>query len=189
MIRPIQTREEIERKKKRNMLILSILMLSILVLSTLGFAFFTAPASQPKNNENIEQTPIRLPTDKISVQYQGSQIQLLSTYNDIENISVNITITPESYSGKVLYLDIENQGILREVASSIGKFSSRLQEACYGTCERNLPEKNCTALDNLIVWNESQQNTVYQQNNCVFIEGDMRSADAFLYELFLQEDL
>jgi len=101
----------------------------------------------------------------------------------IENIPVDISLTPESYLGGNIYIESDNQGILQELASTIGSFS-RLQEACYGKCEENLPEKTCD--DNLIVWKESAENKVYQENNCVFIEGDISAADAFIYKLFNQ---
>jgi regulator of sigma D len=57
-----------------------------------------------------------------------------------------------------------------------------MQEACYGSCERNLPEKNCT--ENIIIFKDSKENSVTQQDKCVFIEGDLRTVDAYIYKLF-----
>ena len=182
-MRRIQNQEEIERKNKRRTIILSIIMLLLLLISTIGFAFLSAPDTS-SNNQNInpQAQNQRSEFDSISFQYQGAPINLISTYNDIKNITIDTTITPESYSGNILYIDASNQGILQEIGSTIGRFASRAQEACYGKCEKNLPEKNCT--DNMIVWKESPQNKVYQQDKCVFIEGDMRAVDAFIYKLF-----
>ena len=109
-------------------------------------------------------------------------MSLLSTYIGIENIPVEISSTPESFIGKKLYISAKNQGVLQELASTIGTFASGMQEACYGKCEENLPEKDCT--ENLIVWKESAENKVYQQDSCIFIEGDITAADAFIYKLF-----
>jgi hypothetical protein len=36
----------------------------------------------------------------------------------------------------------------------------------------------------MIVWQKGAENKVYQKDNCVFIEGDMKAADAFLYKIF-----
>lgn len=177
-MRRLQTKEEIEKKKRLNNIILSSVMLLILLLSTLGFAFLSNPSSS-NNGENTEQDS--LPSDRISFVYQGTPINLLSSYNEIENITVNIAKHPLDYSGKTLYINTENQGALQELAINLQKLSPNIQQACYGSCEENLPEKNCT--DELIIFNESLENKVYQQDNCIFIEGDIRAVDSFLFKL------
>jgi hypothetical protein len=184
-MRKLQTQEEIDKKKKRNAVILSSIMLSLLLLSTLGFAFLSNPNSSinNQNQQNIPQNPQQQnpPTDRISINYQGSIFNLQSSQSDIENITVNVNITPQDYSGQPLYLDIANQGILQEIISTIGRFASRVQEACHGKCDENLPEKNCSS--NLIVWSESTENRVYQEDSCIFILGDLNAADAFIYNI------
>ncbi len=180
-MRKILSQEELEKKRKRNTAILSIFMLALLLLSTLSYAVFSNPFASVNEENQPQQT--KQPFDKISFQYQGTNIALLSTYLDIENIPIDISLTPESYLGGNIYIESDNQGILQELASSIGSFS-RVQEACYGKCEENLPEKTCN--DHLIVWKESAENKVYQDNNCIFIEGDISAADAFIYKLFNQ---
>jgi len=153
-------------------------MLSILVLSTLGFAFLSG-TDTANSGINSQQN-----TSQISFQYQGIQVNLISTYETVSDIPVNISIYPQFYSSGTLYIDSSNQGILQEIGSTVGQLSPKVQEACYGKCERNLPEKDCTTT--LIVWKESSDNKVYQKDNCVFIEGDISSADAFIYKLFNQ---
>ena len=108
---------------------------------------------------------------------------MLSNYEDIEEIVVESDKKPEDYLGNVLYIDAENQGVLQEIAGTVGLASSRVQEACYGSCDENLPERNCTD-GNLIVWEENDENRVYQEEQCVFIKGDMGAVDAFIYKLF-----
>ncbi len=184
MIKRIESKEEAERKRKLRVSILSIILLLILVLSTLGYAFFITPNDSTNNNqtppiENNQNNQNKI--GRITFNYQGQQLSLLSTYQEIENIDVNITLTPANYAGKTLYISADNEGILRELAN-LGSFSARAQEACYGKCEKNLPEKNCT--DNIIVWNQSLNKKVYQRDSCIFIEGNMAAVDAFLYRLF-----
>ncbi|MDO8509274.1 MAG: hypothetical protein Q7S27_06365 [Nanoarchaeota archaeon] len=179
MIRQIKTKEEFERKKKRNSKILSVFMLSILLLSTLGYAFFINPSS----TENISDPQIQdTPSDKVNFQYQGVGFVLESSPEDIKDIPVNLTIFSDAYTGQPIYLDVKNDGILTELSSNLLKITSKVQKACYGKCEENLPEKDCTS--NLIIWKESIERKVYQKDKCVFIEGDLASADAFLYRLF-----
>lgn len=181
-MRKIETMSDIDKRKKRNTIIMSSMMLFLLILSTLSFAFFSKPNSSDQSQTQDEQSQDnKSPLDKISFQYQGNTFNLISTYQNIENVSLDITITPQVYYGKALYIDSKNKGILQEIASTIGTLSIRVQEACYGKCEENLPEKNCT--ENIIKWEESSENKVYQQDNCVFIEGDMNAVDAFIYSL------
>ncbi len=174
-MRRLETKIESEKRRKRIVSILSTFMLSIMVLSVLGFSFLsnTGDSSNEEGNPNQGQ---------LKIDYGGQTIYLMSTQEDIENISININILPQIYFGKTLYIVSENQGILQEIASTIGLFSSRVQEACHGPCEKNLPERNCT--DNLIIWKESEENKVSKEDNCIFIEGDLRTVDAFIYNLF-----
>ena len=179
-MRRLETRENIERKNKLRKSILSIIILLLLLISTLGYAFLSN--TNTSENTGNQQGQIDK-SNRISFSYQGTPINLISTYNDIENISVDTTAIPYDYSGKNLYISSKNQGVLQEIGSALGRFS-RVQEACYLSCTENLPEKNCS--DNLIVWRESSVNKVYQNESCIFIEGDIRSADAFIYKLFNQ---
>ena len=179
MIKRIQSHEEIEKKKKRRTFILSMFMLIILVLSTLGYAFFVSPQDD-SNQEN--QPPSQEETGKLSFKFNGFSFNLLSSKQEIEKISIEANITPEDYNGKILYVDSKNDLISKEISTTLGQISSRVQKACYGKCSDNLPEKTCK--DNLIIFHESENKRVYQQDKCVFVEGDISSIDAFVYSLF-----
>lgn len=174
-MRRLETKIESEKKRKRTITTLSIIMLSIMVLSTLGYSFLSNTET-PSDEENI------IETGNSQINYGGQTFYLINSREETKDIGINTNILPQAYFGKTLYIVSDNQGIFQEIASTIGLFSSRVQEACHGPCERNLPEKNCT--DNLIIWKESQENKVSQEDNCVFIEGDLRTVDAFIYKLF-----
>jgi hypothetical protein len=64
---------------------------------------------------------------------------------------------------------------------NLARYASRFQEACYGECEKDLPEKDCS--EKLIVFRESEVKKVYEEGSCVIIEGDMVAVDAFLYRV------
>ncbi len=181
MIRKLGNKEELERKKKLKTSIISIILLLILILSTLGFAFFSNPEILSNEGE-IKQPPTNQGNNHINLNYQGSQINLLSTYQEIESIPVNINKSIKDYSGITLYIDSKNDRIFREIGTTLGQIASRVQKACYEKCEENIPEKTCK--DNLVISLQSSEKKVYQQENCIFIEGDIAAADAFLYKLF-----
>ena len=50
--------------------------------------------------------------------------------------------------------------------------------------DRNLPEKECNGDYNFIVIRESEIEKVYSEDNCIFIDGDIKSIDAFIYNIF-----
>jgi hypothetical protein len=106
-----------------------------------------------------------------------------SPESSLNSTRANILPDLNQYYSKPLYIDTENDIIYGEIASTLGRYSERVQYGCYGSCENSsYPEKTCA--DNLIVVRQSNQNRVYQNNSCVFIDGDMQAVDAFLYKMF-----
>ncbi len=176
-MRRIGAIEYLEKKRKLNTSVISICLLGLLVLSSLGYAFMSGFGynNNPEIDDNLE-------SDKITINYEGQIFGLLSTYEDVKNIEVNISSRPIDYYGGTLYIASDNVGASQEIAATLGRFSQRVQESCYGKCDKNLPEKNCT--ENIIVWNQSLESKVYQKDKCVFIDGDMKAVDAFIYKLF-----
>lgn len=183
-MRKLRTKEELERRKKINNRIISTLMLALLVVSTLGFAFSSSIGftSRPSSAINNSQSITNITSDKITIKYQGQIFSLASPRSSLLTIPVDVNKTPEDYLSKILYTDISNQQTLQEISLTLGRFASRIQPACYGKCQDNLPEKDCT--ENIIIWRESEKKRVYQNNSCIFIEGDISSADAFINTLF-----
>ena len=181
-MRRIETQNDISRKKKRNNIILSVLMLVILVGSTIGYAFMYYTGSEDSSqtgtggNEKIRQVG-----SKWIVNVSGAEFQLSSSPESTANVSVENFISSGHYYGKTVYIDSVSTEITYEIASTVGRFASKVQEGCLGSCERNLPEKNCS--DYVIVWNRTADDKVYQKENCVFIDGSIKSVDAFLYKL------
>ncbi|MCU0642351.1 MAG: hypothetical protein MUF61_02125, partial [archaeon] len=116
------------------------------------------------------------------MKYGENYLRFSNSPESVENLSVMMISGPEKYADKNVYIASQNPGIAEEIALNIGQLSSRVQMACYGKCEQNYPEKDCNST--MVVFNESIENYAYENGNCVFIYGDMRAADAFLYRLF-----
>ncbi|MEK6928860.1 MAG: hypothetical protein AABW65_02815 [Nanoarchaeota archaeon] len=175
-MRKIRTQEEIERAEKRRGKIFVFFMLLILVTSTAGYAFFSNPSADSKENANTLNEG-----DKWNFKSGENTYSLTYSPESVKNIEANFSFPNSEYSGKVLYIASESDEIINEIGSTLGRYASRIQKACYETCEKNLPEKNCSS--SLIVWNKSDKNKIYQREKCIFIEGDLRSVDAFLYKV------
>ena len=173
-MRKIITPEEKEKSRKRNSSIIGVFLLFLLIASTAGYALLYNGDSSNDVQQDQQQTGQGL-------NFNGQTFYLTSSENSVKNINVNITKNFQDYAGRPLYIASDNNAVLAEFALTLGKFTSNFQRACYGKCEENLPEKDCST--NLIVWKDSLENKVYQEDNCVFIEGDIDSADAFLYKI------
>ena len=178
-MRKLGYQAQIERKRRTTTIIASIVMLLILVVSTAGYALLYNPS--PPSQSTSEEYSITQVNGQWRVVLSGNEFYLLNSPQQVSDIPIEISSTINLFNSKTLYIDSQNPTIFNEIASNLGKFSSRVQEVCLGECERDLPEKDCS--ENLIVYIETEQNKVYQENNCIFIEGDIKSADALIYKL------
>lgn len=181
-MRKLGSQAEKEQKKKRNMLILSILMLLLLVVSTAGYALIYSPNPDPLPQGEIENGAITFQGNRWIVNHLGRQFYFTFSPESetIKEIPVDSTFQLQDYLSKSVYIDSENPAIYQEIGSSLQGYAARISEGCYEACDRDLPEKSCD--DYVIVWRDSTEKKVYQVDNCVFIEGDMETVDAFLFK-------
>jgi|SRR3989338_1580058 len=180
-MRRIETAKEKAIGQKKKARIISFFMLLILVGSIAGFAFLSNPDDNAQANNGKKVQNIG---NQWAVNFNGDNIILNNGPDDVKNVSMSIVSDLNSFYGKDLYISSNNTGVTSEIASTLGRYVSKVQRACYLKCEEDLPEKDCT--ENLIVYVENKENRVYQEDNCIFIEGDLRATDAFLYKIFLK---
>jgi hypothetical protein len=181
-IRKIETPEEMERKRKRNTLIMSSIMIGILLLSTAGYFSMNFGSNGSSVTNKVQDVG-----DAWVFNYGDQSIRLGSSPESGQNVSILMSTGLESYAGKTVYVASDNQAYFSEIYNSLGRYSDRMQPACYGPCSSDLPEKDCN--DTMIVvknLNESQFGTgrIYESGNCLFIEGGLTAVDAFLYKIF-----
>jgi hypothetical protein len=169
-MRKIISEAEILRKQKRNNILISIFLLLMLLGGTLGFAISFVDSENAEEIDNFEG--IILNGQKILLQYSKS---------DVENISVQINKKSSDYYGKTVYVDSENVLSKTEIFKIMSNIAGKVSEACYLECDEDLPEKNCD--DEMIIFELSEERKVYQEQNCIFIKGDIKTVDAFLYKL------
>lgn len=181
-MRKIETQEEIEKRRKRNMMIMSVLMLGILTISTIGYSFLSSDKADGEESQENSENGIYAYGDRWVVSLNGKQLLLINHPDELKNVSADISMNANSYYNNEVYIDSANEGVYNEITINLEEFAGKVQKACYGNCEEDLPEKNCSS--NLIVWKESIENKVSQQENCIFIDGDLKAVDAFLYKIF-----
>jgi len=154
-------------------------IIALLVLSTAGFALNGLGG-------NLGSTDPTLPADGVVYNGQywiytvsGQQFYFTNKKEDVSLEDFTLNKGFADFAGKTLYIDTESPTVLNEIGLNLGRYVSKIQEVCYGPCERDLPERDCS--ENLISFKESEIPSVNEQENCIFIEGDLKTVDAFLY--------
>jgi hypothetical protein len=209
-MRKIKTMADIEKVRKRNNIILGIVMIALLVGSSLGYSLMGADR---ESEDTVEFGGFDFVRDggmwKLSIGDEVFGFQNLPS--EVSDVDVNISVELGMYNGQPLYFVNLGDGV-NEILGNIGKYTLRYQESCLqeasllekleirdqnlddlgdltsgalgdeAACEGDLPIKDCSS--NLIVFEEGNSTRVYSEGNCVFITGDvLRGSDAFLYKL------
>ncbi len=186
-MRNIESKKEAEKKSKRNQLIIGGILIFIMLGSTFGYVMF----SSSDNNGNVEK-----------VKYNGyefvnqngfwitsiGEYQFVFTYNPEQVERINSSVNSlNAYSGKVLYFSYESDAAAVEISRNLGNIVLRFQGACIEEegCPETWPIKDCT--NNFIIIKEANESKIYQENNCVFIEGPRENltqiTDEFLFKI------
>jgi len=184
-MRRIKSEEEIAKGKRRNKFIVGFVMIFLMVFSTAGFALYGVDFGG--NGSSSSDSDINQQGPYYNGQYWiynlgGQQFFFINSQELTSEIPVDIDLTTNDYANVPLFIDADSDVVINEIANNLGQFTGRVQRACYGACEEDLPEKDCS--ENLIVWqSEAEKNRVYQEEKCIFIDGDLTSVDAFLYRV------
>lgn len=180
------SREERERLRKKNQVIVGIILVFLMVASTIGFAI-QGGLGDSGNVENPEK-----------VTYNGFEFSYSNgfwvwenyvfRYNpkEVPNIGDNLRGI-EEYRGEPVYIQSDDEIAEVEAYVNIIQVAERVQEACLDSagCEEGLPIKTCS--DNFIIIKESQVQRIEKVNGCVYIEGQkeelVKLVDQFLFEI------
>jgi len=190
-MRRIQTASEKELREKRVRVIFGSIVIGLLVLSTVGYALVfggqiggVEPTTQVNTTEFERNPDGSYFNGRYFVYTLGTQQHYFSYAKDaVANVSVTLNTTIQEFLSERVYLVGNDSIFLSEVATNLQPYTGSLQRACLGACEEDLPEKDCSDT-HLIVHAASETLRVYQEEGCIFIEGDVRATDAFLYRFF-----
>lgn len=190
-MRKIKTRSEIEKRAKKNQIVISVLMILILGASTIGFAMIGTNAGGNSkrivkfgeaefiNSEGFWQ--MQLGNSRFYFDYLPNETRI-DSYEDLPQIN--------SFNGKTLYIISENQNSFQKIATNMNLFVERIQLACFDekTCKGDLPITDCKE-DNTIIVKIGENNTkIYNEDQCIFIEttikDEKKTIDEFFYRLF-----
>jgi len=182
-MRKIESVESKEKKDKKRQQVLSVTLIVILTISVAGYAAFSGTGDK-KNEERIY--------NGLSFNYENGfwktdineKLLVFSKLPyDLEEVSIEMNISYLDYIDKPLYLVGQYPST---ITYNLQGIPLRMQNACINnfTClDETLPIKNCSN-DNMIVFSESNTSKIYQEENCVFLEGNLNDvSDKFIYNL------
>lgn len=191
-MRKIKSEEDIEKARRRNNIILGLVMIFLLTASSLGYSLMSADLEK-KNSVNENGYDFVRDGGYWKTEINGEVFAFSNLPSDLAGIDVELGISLNEYDGKVIYFVNSKEGLGR-ILGNIGGHILRYQEACLNLsgvggqelatkeCRSDLPVKDCSS--NLIIFEEGNETRVYGQDNCVFIVGDdSRGSEAFLYKL------
>jgi hypothetical protein len=180
-MKKIQTVELVAKKRKRNQIIMGVVLVFLLVVSTAGFSLMS---SEDDEKNFIEEKGFKFfRQNGLWVVEIGSEVfgfQYLPS--EVENISSTGIFDIGDYVDKPLYFIGQGDGI-SEILNVLGSYALRYQEACLENinCEKDLPLKGCE--DNIIIF-DAGEDAISKEGGCVYLSGDpIRTSDAFLYKI------
>ena len=172
-----------EKTRKKNSTILGVVMIALMVGSSLGYSLMSADGS---SDNSVSEMGFDFVLDggmwKLDIAGEVFGFQYLPS--EVSSVDVDLSVQLGGYSGQPLYFVNPGEGV-NEILINLDRYILRYQEACLGNetdCEGDLPVKDCSS--NLVIFEEGNDTRVYEENNCVFISGDVvLGSDAFLYEV------
>ncbi|MEK6917370.1 MAG: hypothetical protein AABW51_00290 [Nanoarchaeota archaeon] len=187
-MRKITSKEDEEKKRKRNQLIVGFILAFVMIVSTLGFAF------QSQDTSNTNSGKIKY-NDYEFLNQNGLWHTTLGNYqfafaynpNQVEKINSQVNLL-NNYVAEPIYISSQSYDSESEIYRNLDQIVLRRQYACLEneTClDKNFPIKTCE--DNFIIIEESNVSEITQRQNCVFIKGKLENlpkiTDEFLFKI------
>ncbi len=187
MIKRIISKSEQEKKRKRNSLIIGVILIIVMFGSVFGIVINSLGGDSSgkskikygeyefTNENNFWKTSIG--NLEFVFQYLPTQTgNITSPLKDINN-----------YYNKPTYIYSEDANSEIEIYRNLQQIASRMQRACFSSenCTGDFPIKTCS--ENFIIISEGTEE-ITQVENCVYIKGEkeklLELTDSFLYNIF-----
>lgn len=188
-MRKISSKEEQEKIRKRNQLIVGAVLIAVMVLSTIGFAFMSNKEDNNNVISKVKYNDIEFTRNGVFWEAKTDSYELQTSYNPLEteNISLIFSISLDNFKRKPLFFASSDSETSYELLKNLYPYIERYQDVClYGENCTNLVVKNCS--DNIFVVKNSNITSIYKSNNCIFIESNYsehgRIADRILFKIF-----
>ena len=194
MIRRILTKEEAGKKRKRNQLLIGMILILVMLLSTIGYSFMQEERTDNGTNQGnvidyngfkfVNQSDfwfLTIDNKQYVFRYNPSQVEELKS-----SFATNIKKL-DGYTDKPLYVYSENKEAEIEIYRNFQGSAMRIQPACIEgkKCEENVPIKDCQ--NNFIIIEKAEISSIKQDKNCVIIQGSEENltkiTDEFIFKV------
>ncbi len=189
-MRKIISKYKEDKKKKRNGLIVGIILIGIMFLGIFSYAFGRGN-NEEDNTKKIDYGGFEFVEQNGYWFTNIGNSQFVFRYNpeQVERIYSKLNLL-DNYYGKTLYISSENSEAELEIYRNLlypNQIVQRIQSACLEEeeCEGDLVKKTCE--DNFIIIKENNVSEIIQEENCVFIKGEQENltkiTDEFLFKI------
>ena len=178
-MRKIVSKEIEEKKAKRNRMILGFFLVFIMFFSVAEYAFLSSPDTQTNPETNsITFNGLKFTSQNGYWILNKDGTNFIFRYNPNQIKPINSEINGiESYYNKPLYIKTSNINAESEVRTNIAVFANGVIIT---------DKENCK--DNTIIAEGKNISKIYQQENCVYIQGTeselVKLTDEFLFKIF-----
>lgn len=185
-MRAIESKKEMEKRQKKNQLIIGGILIFVMLGSTFGYAFY-----QLGNDEaggKVEYNGYKFIESNGLWTAKIGNYDFWFAYNptQVERIDAEVRYL-NSYSGLPLYFFTESEDAGTEIYRNLQNTVQRFQVACLEekNCPEEWPIRDCS--NNFIIIKEANESRIYQKDNCAFIEGPRENltqiTDEFLFRI------
>lgn len=188
-MRKLTSKEEEKRKEKRNRTVLGIILVFVMFGSVFGIVVGSFGSSSTQEKIIYKGQEFKLLNNYYVFEIGDYSFYFLSdprNFLEIES-EVEVSRVLTSFTGKVLYLDSIDPYSSQDISQNLYPYVERIHPACLNesTClDSSLPIKDCT--NNFIIIKESEVNKIYEEENCIFIEGKREDLIKLTDELLLR---
>ncbi|MCS7134486.1 MAG: hypothetical protein NZ889_01355 [Candidatus Pacearchaeota archaeon] len=201
MLRPLETREEREKKIRKRNLILSILIAITILAGTIGWVMMGKETENLQKYKEFKFRKVENQWQTTVKVYNNNEFLIRTSFlpQEVENIPSTLEgLYLEKIYDKIIYFVVFSQTELQaaqELAINLYPFSKRIQLACSKEKENETfcadkPIKNCeNGTESLIIILEEKNETkIKYEKNCLEIYGKgseiLKASDKVIFVIF-----
>jgi len=190
-MKAIESAGERDKRRKRNQIILGVIMIGLMLLSTAGYAVMNWEGTGTNSGKiKYGNYTLLLENGFWTTEINGEKFYFEFLPNETSGGN-NLNLGGlKVYSDKPLYIVSQDSYLAGKVATNLGNSVERINPACISgeNCtSSDLPVKNCST-DNVIIIKDYDKPTVEKKEKCVFIGAEnyldkKKAIDEFFYRL------
>lgn len=190
MMKRLTSKKEEQKKAKRNQLIIGVALVGLMVLSVFGIIANSFGKEEESDEVNYNGYLFEESNGFYILTLGQDQFYFKSNPLELKDLEYesNYSKLITNYVSFPLYLDSKDQLSYSELYQNLISYVQKIQPACLNEedcANQDYPIKTCQ--DSLIIIRESENNNIYQEENCIFIEGKkedlIKLTDKFLFKI------